>query len=463
MNKGMNIIKPFTNKIIKQQEDGISIVNQLTFFVPMALTSILIIITHSLFNAGLARLPSPEVYISAFAVSKSLMHLIQSPVMMVRQTFTALVDDQKSYLKVRNFIIGLISLLVLLLTVIAYTDLARWIFKNLMGISGDVLEKSIIILRVLVIFPIGAALRNVMQGLSIKFNLTPLFPLATSVRIIYVTLIVVFIEQITLYISPGVIAGLMFFGAILIEGIVLFIGNHIQKGNFTKAIDKINTVITNNTNISTKFIFTFFWPLVTTSLIHTLAVPIVNTGLARTIRPELAISAYAVAWGLGLIILSPIFMFHQVPINFIDETEKSKNQVKKFGIYLGIFVTVTFATIAFTDISYYILNNWIGTNEEISSLAVDVLKIMSLFPFIVVVREYYWGYFIKNHMTKHLSKGKVVHLITLSIMMLILTTLNHSNPAIIGVIGIGSSDLAETLYLYLLSQKLKKNKEQKSN
>ena len=50
------------------------LLKQIKFFTPLGMTSILIVITHSLFNMALARFPTPEVYISAFAVAKSFMH-----------------------------------------------------------------------------------------------------------------------------------------------------------------------------------------------------------------------------------------------------------------------------------------------------------------------------------------------------------------------------------------------------
>lgn len=420
------------------------------------MTAFLILITHSLFNAGLARLPHPEIYISAFAVAKSLMHLIQSPAMMVRQTVTALIDDKQSFLQVRKFTSILISLIVVVLISVAYTGLAPWIFKNIMGITGKTVEVAVIILRVFVLFPIASTLRNFSQGLAIHFNITPLFTVATIVRIIYVTLIVVFIDKIT-FLSPGVIAGLMFLGAILIEALVLLLGNKIYTGNITDAITKItNNRSKDNVDITHKFIFSFFWPLIVTSLVKTLTIPIVNMGLARTIKPELALSAFTVAWGFGLIILSPIIMFHQIPINFVDKDNKDMIKiVKKFGLYIGIVITVVFSIISFTNLGYYFLRNIIGVTEEISLLSVDVLKIMVILPFIMLSREFYWGVFIKNHQTKLLGRGKFVNIIFLTITIILLTLFKLQNPAVVGVISIIIGELTEVIYLYFLDQKTK--------
>ena len=92
-------------------------------------------ITHSLFNAALARLPSPAVYISAFAVAKSVVNLLKSPITMVRQTVSSLVGDKESYHKVRNFFVIFTSAIILFIAFIALSNLSSWIFKNIMGIK----------------------------------------------------------------------------------------------------------------------------------------------------------------------------------------------------------------------------------------------------------------------------------------------------------------------------------------
>ena len=171
-------------------KNEILISQQLKFFTPLAMTSILVVITHSLFNMALARLPSPEIYISAFAVAKSFMHLAESPMMMMRQTITALVDDRESYYRVRKFFLIVGGLIVLTLAAIVLTGAARWVFKNIMGLDGKTLDEAVRILKVLIVFPGVVTFRGFLQGTSIKLRATPLLTLSTIVRIIFISFIV---------------------------------------------------------------------------------------------------------------------------------------------------------------------------------------------------------------------------------------------------------------------------------
>lgn len=75
---------------------------QFTFFFPLALTQFLITASHTVINAGLARLPDPEVSLAAYAVAKSVMQLAQNPSMMVRQLTVSLATNRHAYMLVKR-------------------------------------------------------------------------------------------------------------------------------------------------------------------------------------------------------------------------------------------------------------------------------------------------------------------------------------------------------------------------
>lgn len=431
---------------------------QLIFFLPLAMTSFLIIVTHSLFNAALTRLPSPEIYIAAFAVAKSLMHLLHSPLFMVRQTITSLIEDKKSYYQVKTFLLKLMVLVVLILAVVAISGLSNWIFKNIMGLKGRTLTESINILKVLIIFPVAVTLRNFMQGISIKFNKNIFITFGTVARIIFVFLVVLYIDSFS-FVPGYLIAGGIFLGAVSVEALVVFIGVKLSVGNIKKKTNDLDNEnlreekTDNKKKIPENYVFSFYWPLIITGFIKTLATPIINTGLARTLNPEMALSAYAVAFSFGIILYSPTFMFHQVSINFIDGNNHNITEVRHFGIYLGLFCSLLIGLVAFTNIGEYILMNWIGASKEITLLALDVLKIMIVLPFITVAREFYWGILMKRRKTQYVGKGKFVNIVSLVIGIIIMTALNPPNPAIVGIIGFIIGQLMESVYLFFIARR----------
>jgi cobalamin synthase len=119
----------------------------------------MISMTHSLFNAGLARLPRAEIYISAFAVAKSILFIFQSPVIMIRQTVTSLVNDSQSYYRVRKFVFYLSFIVLGLYVLFVFTELSAWVLKNIMGLNGDILKAAVVMLKVFTIFLMSISLR----------------------------------------------------------------------------------------------------------------------------------------------------------------------------------------------------------------------------------------------------------------------------------------------------------------
>ena len=153
------------------------------FYAPLAASFFLTIVTHSLFNAGLARLPSPELYIAAFAVARSVMHVFESPMIMFSQTASALIEDRVSYVRVRNFCLLVLGISVSLLAFLAFTGVGRWVFVNIMGISGDTLEAAVAVLRVFVLFPCFSGLKFFLQGSVIRLRRTGWVTIVTVIRI----------------------------------------------------------------------------------------------------------------------------------------------------------------------------------------------------------------------------------------------------------------------------------------
>ena len=429
---------------------------QLLFFLPLAITSFLIIISHSLFNAGLARLPDPEVMIAAFAVAKSLMHIFQSPVTMIRQTVTALIDRRGNLRITTKFLLLVSASVILLLGITAFSGLSRLIFGSVMGLAGKTLDQAVLMLHILFLFPIMVAIRDYFVGFSLKFRIAPLITIASIIRIIYVLIFIIFIDQMSA-LPPAYLASLMFIGGVAIEAAIMVLGNILLVGSFNKKLDQLQKEQSKkprSARLTYTTIIYFYLPLIVTRLIQTTIMPIINSGLARTSEPDLSISVFAVAWSLGMIILSPFIMFHQVPLNFIDEDGRSNQRsVQKFALLLALTSAVVLFLIAFTDLGYLILTKLIGTSHQVSILAADVLKLMCLLPFLMAAREYYWGMLMKRRQTIHIWKGKAINLFTILVSVAILIFLAPANAAIIGAIAFICSESAEFIFLYFRSRR----------
>jgi progressive ankylosis protein len=433
----------------------VSLKEQAKFFLPLAMTSFVIIMTHSLFNAGLARLPSPEMLLAAFAVSKSLMFIFQAPLMMIRQTITALVDHRQNFRKTAIFLAFIVFSVVLFMSIFAFSSLSRLIFREIMGLSGQTLEEAVLLFRIMVLFPVFVSIRDFFAGFSLKFRTTPLIGLSSVTRFLYVLMFIIFIDKM-MNIRGAYLTGLMYIGAVAIEALIMAIGTRVLSKSIPQGLKKLDQENQRAVPpaLSYGHIFNFFLPLTATALIQTALLPIVNGGLARTAEPDLALAVFAVAWGLGMVVLSPFMTFHQVPLHFIREDMAwTRKGVQKFALILAVISSLILLVLSFTELGYLVLRRLIGASHEISILSADILKLMALMPFLMVTREYYWGILMQRRTTRFIWKGKAINVVTLVIVLTIMVLAGPANPAVIGAVSLISCELSEFLYLYIISRK----------
>lgn len=445
--------------ITTEKAKGISLKEQMKFFVPLGMTQGIIALTHSLFNAALARFPSPEVLISAFAVAKSILQMIQYPVSMIKHTMTSLTTDAKSYYKVRRFIAIVGIGIVVMFLVFAFTGLSRWVMKTLIGVEGQVLEEAVIMLRILVLFPLFVTVRDFYQGVAIKLRMTPVVTMASLMRVIFVGIMVFLADFFSFmpgsYYAPGIFAVALF-----VEASTVTILIHKGKLDIPQAIerqyDRVKDLDVVHKELNNRFILMFFLPLTLTALLRTMATPIINAGLARTVNPEIALSAFAVGWSVGILAVAPLMMFHQVPLNFLKENDTQENyqSVKQFGAIVGGTMSLLIAITGFTPLGYYVLHTMMGTSVVISNMALDVLQIMTLLPIFFVIRQYLWGLFLKRQSTKQISIGKMVNLASLIVTVLVGTYFSPENPAIIGAYAMVIAEMVECIFLFIVKRRL---------
>ncbi|WP_353892563.1 hypothetical protein PRVXH_001918 [Proteinivorax hydrogeniformans] len=437
----------------------ISLWEQFSFFIPLGLTQMLISTTHTLFNTALAKLPSSEIYISAFAVAKSVMQIFQSPVNMTKQTVAALVHDEQSYRMVRRFIKILLLVVFCTFTLVVHSGGARLLLEYVMGIEQEIMEPTIDILKVFIFVPIFVAFREFMQGVAIKFKLTPVITLSTFIRVAMVYLLVVVIEYLPATINGGVLVGAMFAFVILCEGATIYTVIRLKIGEVTKKI--ANAPLTSarkQAELNFPMILSFFLPLFTTAIFRTVSKPTINAGLARTDNPQVAISSYAVAWGLGVIFVSVLQMFHQVPLNFLngDNYRQRIKDIGKFAIIMAAILTSIMVLLCYTPLGYTVLVEVMGVSHEVAINAVDVLKIMVVLPTLVACRQFLWGIFMYAKQTKYVTYGKSLNIIGLITTVTILTFISPSNPGIVGGTAMVVGEMCENGFLLLTSVKYKK-------
>src|SRR5690606_4979927 len=106
------------------------------FFVPLALTSLIMTGTLPLVHGFIARGHLPEVALAAYAVALSVGNTLVNPINMLHQVSLAFVDpsDPRSVARVRSFFARVALFFAALIALVAFTPFGTWLLLGPMGL-----------------------------------------------------------------------------------------------------------------------------------------------------------------------------------------------------------------------------------------------------------------------------------------------------------------------------------------
>jgi len=411
------------------------------FFLPLSLTNLIINLSHSIVNAGVARTPDPEISLAAYALARGLVSLIESPMFMARQTVSSLVDDTESFRVVSRFLYAVSAITILILAVLAFSPAGYYVLANVMGASPKIAHNGQLALRILFLLPAFAVIRNVHHGVAIIARQTSIVPVATTIRLVVMSTLIFILARFTRL--PGAVCGsLSFVGAFCVEAIIMsWRARPLLQDLPNKQVDGPMLTISQ--------IISFFLPLVATSLVGTAFQPLINTGLARSTTPEVSLAAYAVGHGLASLALAPLGMLHQCTLVFTNgDDQKTYDTTKRFTTHFSLLASFVIASVSFSPLGPWILKNLMGVSSEVSRAALEVMKIMTVLPLLVGWREYMWGILMQRQTTGPIGTAKGINLIAMGAILVLLLATGPVDPAAAGAWAMVLGELANCLWLH---------------
>jgi progressive ankylosis protein len=198
-----------TLKALLQKEDtengDLNLRSITKFYYPLALTSILSIGVHPFVTFFLGRSYMPVESMAVLPVVSSLVFIFRSLGLSFQEVNIALIGKEKqNYKLLRNFAVYLGILVMVLITVLAFTPLADLWFINVSGLSSELAGLSYLPLKIMILLPAMTVLLN-FQRSSLIINGTT-GPISTATAIELVGIIVVLLVCVVFLNLIGVVA-----------------------------------------------------------------------------------------------------------------------------------------------------------------------------------------------------------------------------------------------------------------
>ncbi|MGI5840256.1 MAG: hypothetical protein ACOX8W_11425 [bacterium] len=411
------------------------------FFLPLALTSALMMTSHSIIAGGIARTVQPIASMAAYAVGSTVAFMGEAPLVMVRQMTLALVHDRHSFRTVAAVAGTCLGIVLGVLLLIGYTPLSRTVFGRLLSLPPELYGEALAVFRVTMFAPAASGLRSLYQATLIKRRQTFLVTQAMFARITVMAALVYCFTRFG-WVKGGMVGAIVILSGMSTEAVFNALRGfrHVSRLAEDKADGE-------GTQLDYTGTAQFFYPLVLAALLFSLAKPMINAGLARTHDSVAALAAFSVATALGFIIIAPAMNVHQVTMVFWREPN-GPQAVRAFVRGFGLFGFAALLLLSCPPVGPWILRNLIGVDPAITAPTLAVVRVFSLIPPLQSLSEFYAGLLLLRQETRIISFGKAVNTVAVLLVVAGLTRLTPELGSLVGGVAQVSGFAAETVLLY---------------
>lgn len=186
----------------------------IAFYVPLAMTSLLMLLAQPIGSAAISRMPQPIESLASWLVVTSLIFMIRSLGTAYNEVVVALLDEPHAVRGLRNFAATLSLLVTALTVVIAATPLAAWWFGEVVALTPPLVELARVALWIALPIPIATVLQSWYQGAILHSRSTR--GIIESVIVYLVISAMVLVAGVIWGKMPGLFVGMAAFSASMV-------------------------------------------------------------------------------------------------------------------------------------------------------------------------------------------------------------------------------------------------------
>ena len=386
--------------------------------------------------ATISRLPDKIEMLAAYGVVMSLSVFIESPIINLLSTSTALVKDQTSYRLTRRFTLILISILTLITFGIGFiTPIFDFVVLGILGVPANIASWVQPGMQIMLLFSAAIGWRRFQQGVLINLDQGKRIAQGTGIRLVVMVVIIVGLAYFTDL--PGIHVGTIS----IISGIIaesLFITWHTRRGVRSFPAEKEGDPLT------MRELTWFHLPLAGTSIMILVVQPLVSAALARMANPTESLAVWPIIFSAMLVLRAPALSLPEVVIAKTDGAD-SWLPIRRFALSMTTFMLVFTTVFTFTPLSdlYFM---WVqGLDAGLLIIVKQALPWLLLFPALWVVNAWLRGLLIKYRATGAVNGSMAANLVV-TLLVLAVGISTGGSGLVIASIAMTLAAAAETIY-----------------
>ena len=411
-----------------------------SFFWPLALTGLAMIIAAQFKNGVLARYPTAVAELAVFAIASSIFHVCNAALIFLPQMTNVLARDKQSSSVCLRFVLIAAAVLSLPVLLLGYTQLGPMIVPILFKIDDDWLLRVIFYLQLLAPMVCINALRHYYTGLLIQSKRTGWVTLLNGIML--TTTISVLLAGLFMQGDPVIVISL----AHLIPAFLHLVLTYIV---FVKRYER-PLLETELEAMNYKRLLKFFYPMAITSSMFALSRPVIYHFVSKH-----AVNAIVV-----IAVLRVVFDFSHLFFNTLNQTRHviitfgrdDMLGVRGFMIKVLLVVLSIMLISALTPIHRWFFDHLVGLDDPLHiQMAQEALLVSCLIPMFLIMRNYFHGIAMIAETTGSMGISGVMRIVATFLFVAIMAELgwlDHRTGAAALAVGF----MAEAMSMCVLTQ-----------
>ncbi len=420
------------------------------FFIPLGISASLTSITHVIINGTMTRGENAAFIIACYAVAFALFGIVERPIIVFRQTCSALVHDKQSFKLLTLFLLYVMGGIFLISSIVAYTPIGDWMYIRFFNADVEMVHTISQTFKVISIVLIFSGIRGIYQGIIINHLETKWLTIGVIVRLVAMFIVSFVLVEIDYVTSAG--GAFIFLMGMIIECVISAWKGHFLLKKYPESAD--------SSKLKKSDIHHFYTPLVFYFIIQTMLIPIIYIFLANSEQIQMSIASFALAYSITNLVLSFFMYTHQIVLQFYEENRK---KVLRFTLIISVIPSLLLAILCFTPLGPWFMTTIMGADPVLASTTLTVLKFFLLKTLVFPIVDFLNGFLMLQRKTNRMLIPQAFNFVAVLVSLLILVYLVPSWNGINGAIAASLGEVVSLVVVFMIVNKMnsKKNSEQK--
>lgn len=384
--------------------------------------------------------PHPDVSIAALGLVATLSFVIETPVLGLLSTATALVSDRQHYQMVRNFAYAMMALVTLAAAVFVLTPAFDWVTGSLLAVPDSVASAAKKGMLIMIPWSAGVGFRRYAQGILIRNGITRPMTIGTALRLTTMAVMGWTVLRLTNW--SGVQLGCVAWCAgVWVEAVYIQI---VCRPTIRKIAAVTNDGHT-KPPLTHRALLSYHFPLTLANLLWLIARPMFVWALSQGQNPTLNLASLEASNQLMFLFRASAFALPEAVLA-LSSREGSSEALRRFSIKLGTWISAIQYLACALGIAGVIYIGLLTVPAETAYKAIVILIIISPVTFLATYQGFLKGRLSYLRKTSGLTWSIGLHVVSVAAMMLLLVSLGQAKVETVAI-AILIATVAETAFL----------------